>query len=721
MVRVSIEFDYNWMVKQIGCDVSPIDYLRNYCKDLFGEQYEEESSSVIAITFIVKDLDEKKVKDLLVKKFKKDKNLDYKSMSLVVEAVDEKNTDNEESAQDEVQDDDKTDDAQDDDISDDTDDNDRIVDAIIEMTDDSDEIDIDDDDDDSDEELLKNLKYKREKREQIEDLIRAKKAEMAKKLLEEVDALIGAEEFKKLVHELYEVAPQITEHGTQQSFAFQSYLFSINDGCGEENYLEMLSALLSTLDIFPRKDESSVYKHVLSPGGQSRLADAFESIRDDKPRSVVCIDLRNWMNKLYDSAFKNFLFSLRAYEYKYCFVFSVPFVEPYALKAIEREIADVMYIKTVTFRPYNNDELKRIAVKDLQQFNYTCDDEALEVIFQRINEEKNYGRFYGDDTVKKVVDETIYTKQLANIKAGKDDTHIVKDDVITLCNAYSSGKKSGQELLDELVGLDSVKKTLMDIIAQVKFAKNSDKLDRPCIHMRFTGNPGTGKTTVARILGLLMKEHDILRNGYFFECMARDLCGQYIGETAPKTQNKCRDAYGSVLFIDEAYSLYTGNENVRDYGKEALTALIAEMENHRDDLIVIMAGYTDDMNTLMEGNAGLRSRMPYEIAFPNYTRAELSNIFMSMAQKEFECEDGLKVKADEYFNALPDEFIESKEFSNARFVRNLYERTWSKSASRSMYENDSDTLKIKVEDFVAATAESEFSDFNKNKKATLGF
>lgn len=703
------------MVKQIGNDVSPIDYVRGFCKKLFGEQYAEESSSVIAITFIVKEFDESKVKDLLEKKFKKDKNLDYKCMNLVVEAVEDKTDADEETAQDDTKDDDASSVA-----DDDTDDEDRIMEAIEKMTADENKIDTVDCDDDVDE-LLKDEEYKEEKKEQIEEIIKAKKAEKAKQLVEEVDALIGAEEFKKLVHELYDVSPQITEHNTQKSFAFQSYLFSINDGCGEETYLEMLSTLLSLLDIYPRKNESSVYRHVLLPGGQSRLTDALDSIRQDSSRSVVCIDLRNWMNKLDDSAFKNFLFSLRAYEYRYCFVFSVPFVEPYALKAIEREIADVMYIKTVTFRPYNNDELKRIAVKDLQEFNYTCDDEALEVIFQRINEEKNYGRFYGDDTVKKVVDETIYTKQLANIKAGKDDTHIVKDDVITLCNVYSSGEKSGQELLDGLVGLDGVKKTLMDIIAQVKFAKNSDKLDRPCIHMRFTGNPGTGKTTVARILGLLMKEHGILRNGYFVECMARDLCGQYIGETAPRTQNKCRDAYGSVLFIDEAYSLYTGNENVRDYGKEALTALIAEMENHRDDLVVIMAGYTEDMKTLMDGNVGLRSRMPYEIAFPNYTRAELSNIFMSMAQKDFECEDGLKVKADEYFNALPDEFIEAKEFSNARFVRNLFERTWSKSASRSMYENDSNTLKIKVEDFVAATAESEFSDFNKNKKATLGF
>lgn len=158
----------------------------------------------------------------------------------------------------------------------------------------------------------------------------------------------------------------------------------------------------------------------------------------------------------------------------------------------------------------------------------------------------------------------------------------------------------------------------------------------PCIHMRFVGNPGTGKTTVARIIGTILKEKGILRNVNFFEHSGRELCGRYVGETAPKTSAMCRDAYGSVLFIDEAYSLYRddGFSNA-DYGREAIDTLIAEMENHRSDLMVIMAGYPDDMDKLMNGNADLKSRMPYLIEFPNYARGQLAEIFLSMAGKSF--------------------------------------------------------------------------------------
>jgi hypothetical protein len=144
----------------------------------------------------------------------------------------------------------------------------------------------------------------------------------------------------------------------------------------------------------------------------------------------------------------------------------------------------------------------------------------------------------------------------------------------------------------------------------------------------------------------------------------------------------CRDAYGSVLFIDEAYSLYRGDGNERDFGREALETLIAEMENHRNDLVVIMAGYTDDMETLMKGNAGLASRMPYVIEFPNFNRDELYRIYLSMIEGQFAYDEDLLPAVRAYFDALPDVVLDSKEFSNARFVRNLFERTWAKAAMR---------------------------------------
>jgi SpoVK/Ycf46/Vps4 family AAA+-type ATPase len=240
--------------------------------------------------------------------------------------------------------------------------------------------------------------------------------------------------------------------------------------------------------------------------------------------------------------------------------------------------------------------------------------------------------------------------------------------------------------------------------------------------MRFVGSPGTGKTTVARIIGKILKEKGVLRVGNFFEYAGRDFCGKYIGETAPKTAGICRDAYGSVLFIDEAYSLYKGPDNEKDYGREALDTLIAEMENHRSDMVIIMAGYTDEMETLMKGNAGLASRMPYVIEFPNFTREQLYDIFVSMLENQFEYEQDLLPCVKEYFMSLPDGVLLAKEFSNARFVRNLFERTWAKASMRCQLEK-SKAIVITKSDFERSSNEKEFAKLMEKKptKNKIGF
>lgn len=436
---------------------------------------------------------------------------------------------------------------------------------------------------------------------------------------------------------------------------------------------------------------------------------------------MLSIDISEWMTKITDKSFRDFLSVIDDHMEENIIVFRVPFVEKEILNRLKREIGDVLFVRDISFVPFDQQELTRCAENSLQKRGFSMEEEAWDVFYARITEEKNDGRFYGINTVNKVIREMIYRKQLDNALHEVDDTIIKKSEILGLAATYSTNEKTGLAMLDDFVGMEAIRDRVEEIVAQIEMAARDHRLGPPCIHMRFVGNPGTGKTTVARVIGRILKEKGILRNGNFFEYSGRDFCGRYVGETAPKTASMCRDAYGSVLFIDEAYSLYRGEGyGTADYGREAIDTLIAEMENHRSDLVVIMAGYTDEMEQLMKANAGLESRMPYVIEFPNYTREQLLAIFMQMVQRSFRFQDGFEEAAGEYFNSLPDEVIASKEFSNARFVRNLFERTWGKAVLRSQLNKEDPSL-LTREDFRLASAEKEFRKIMQKQHRTLGF
>ena len=245
-----------------------------------------------------------------------------------------------------------------------------------------------------------------------------------------------------------------------------------------------------------------------------------------------------------------------------------------------------------------------------------------------------------------------------------------------------------QELDDQLVGLAPVKARVRDIAALLVIDKLRAGLglasQAPSLHMCFSGNPGTGKTTVAYRMAQILHRLGYVRKGHLVAVTRDDLVGQYIGHTAPKTREVLKKAMGGVLFIDEAYYLYRP-ENERDYGQEAIEILMQVMENHRDDLVVILAGYGDRMETFFQSNPGMRSRIAHHLEFPDYAADELMQIAHSMlAEQNHQFSDEAAQAFERYLTLR----LAQPHFANARSVRNALDRARLRQASRLFSQPD---------------------------------
>jgi probable Rubsico expression protein CbbX len=242
------------------------------------------------------------------------------------------------------------------------------------------------------------------------------------------------------------------------------------------------------------------------------------------------------------------------------------------------------------------------------------------------------------------------------------------------------------EVLDaldkDLIGLVPVKQRIREIAAYLLITKARLQLGieavKPSLHMCFTGNPGTGKTTVALKMAEMLHRLGYIRQNHVISVTRDDLVGQYIGHTAPKTKEIIKKAMGGVLFIDEAYYLYKP-ENERDYGQESIEILLQTMENHRDDLVVILAGYHDRMGTFFKSNPGLSSRIAHHIDFPDYNESELLEITKLMS-------DAMHYNLDANATKAMQEYIQKRKqqphFANARSIRNALDRARLRQANR---------------------------------------
>jgi stage V sporulation protein K len=253
----------------------------------------------------------------------------------------------------------------------------------------------------------------------------------------------------------------------------------------------------------------------------------------------------------------------------------------------------------------------------------------------------------------------------------------------TLTKCYQS--------LGHLVGLSEIKSFIEEIYAWLEVGKKRRNAglmaEQQVLHMVFTGNPGTGKTTVARIIGELFREMGVLNRGHVIEVERADLVGEYIGHTAQKTREHVKRALGGILFIDEAYALSRGGE--KDFGKEAIDTLVKSMEDYKNEFVLILAGYSTEMETFIRSNSGLPSRFPIQLQFPDFTISELLDIADLMAKER---EYVLSTTAKEKIRQSLQREVERKNhtFGNARFIRNLVEQAIRLHAVRLLKKKEAD-------------------------------
>ena len=346
-------------------------------------------------------------------------------------------------------------------------------------------------------------------------------------------------------------------------------------------------------------------------------------------------------------------------------------------------------------------------IKDTSDMNYYTDEDLDKALGDRLS-------FRASDIHQ--ISDKLYSDGLKNKiypAYQQVDYFTISDDLKNKDDAY--------HILQKMIGLVEQKETLEKITASFKVQKMRSEAGltrcKPSRHMCFTGNPGSAKTTVARLFADILSKEGILETGRFIECGRGDLVGKYVGWTANIVQKKFRQAKGGVLFIDEAYALVEHLSG--SYGDEAISTIVQEMENHRDDVIVIFAGYTDKMKSFLDRNEGLLSRIAFHLNFPDYNSKELVDILKLMADdKGYKLTDDVLDECRKIF----DKAVKKENFGNGRFVRNLLEQAEMKQAQRLFKEsktkkiNKAQLIHLTVEDFSGG-----LSEVYKRNRSKIGF
>lgn len=572
--------------------------------------------------------------------------------------------------------------------------------------------------------------------------------------MEEIRGLFGARQFIDLCEEIHAMAGGLIREDARDTLIARSYLMSSDSPEVLSLSLDLLAGLLREDALFPaarvvrrKVPLSSMMQMSMGKNaaenilGNNQTQDVLESFSSSIVLSsdiIVNLDISEWTERIEAPEFRQFLDSLQENTDNVIYVFSVPYLEQNVLERIAAVLGESMQIRTITFVPASLSELKSLVEEELAQMELTADESAWQTFYERIAEEKSEGRFQGIRSADRIFDEMVYARLRAAAAGIRPESRVITGEDLKDLVRSRLWNKGSEEILRSMVGFEKVEEQLREACEALTGAGEGSKALSSGIF--FEGESGTGRSTAARIMAVMLREKGFLEKGLLFEHRSSDLVVPGAGMSVPAAMVICRDARGSVLFIDDIDAFLEEEEarkgvqgrdesserdsfaleaDSRDFAFKAVNVLTTFMETHPRDCLVIFAGDEKKLEKLRTRYPNLSACISRVIRFENYPADTMAGIFLQMAEKSgIRKEEGLKEDVEAYFSALDYKTLKPV---GARFVRNLFEKTRSLAGLRAQLEGKEEAEILRADFRTACRERDEGMNDRARSRSRYGF
>ena len=558
--------------------------------------------------------------------------------------------------------------------------------------------------------------------------------------MEEIRGLFGARQFIDLCEEIHAMAGSLIREDARDTLIARSYLMSSDSPEVLSLSLDLFAGLLREDALFPaarvvrrKVPLSSMMQMSMGKNaaenilGNNQTQDVLESFSSSIVLSsdiIVNLDISEWTERIEAPEFRQFLDSLQENTDNVIYVFSVPYLEQNVLDRIAAVLGESMQIRTLTFVPATLTELKSLVEEELARMDLTADESAWQTFYERIAEEKSEGRFQGIRSADRIFDEMVYARLKAASSGLRPESRVITGEDLKDLVRSRLWNRGSEEILRSLVGFEKVEEQIREACEALSGAGDGKEPGMSGIF--FEGECGTGRSTAARIMAVMLREKGLLEKGLLFEHRSSDLVVPGVGMSVPAAMVICRDAMGSVLFIDDVDAFleeeeprssdqareeasekagpYTIEEESRDFAFKAANVLTTFMETHPRDSLVIFAGDEKKLTRFRTRYPSLCACVTRVIRFENYPAATMAGIFLQLLEKSgIAAGEGLKEDVEAYFGSLDYKTLKPV---GARFVQNLFEKTRSLAGLRSQMEGrEKEPARILRADFRTACRE----------------